>query len=82
MQMKLDNTMVKETIRGLHCRLAFDMRDIIRDFRKPKKRGDKSQEKNLANLVAFYWKWVDEDDKEEYDQALASRTEKQYLGPY
>ena len=82
MHMKLDNTMVRETIRGLQCRLAFDMRDIIRDFRKPKKQGDESQKKNLINLVAFYWKWVDEDNEDEYDKALALRTKKQYLGPY
>lgn len=62
----LDSVMTKETIRGPLCRLVFDMRDIIRDYRITKK-----QQKTFQDIVALYWLWVDENQNSEFDDKWA-----------
>ena len=70
----LDSSMTKETIRGLLCRLVFDMRGIIRHYRVTM-----NQPKTFKDIVALYWLWVDKDQKSEFDEIWAR--DRRCLGP-
>lgn len=71
----LDKDMLKETVRAMLCGLVYDTRDIIRDFRVTKR-----EELNYQNLVAVYWKWVKEENSDEFGSDL--RNDRGYLGPH
>ena len=73
MKGNLDETLLKETVRAILCGLVNDMRTIIRDFRV-----GQNQEKNYENLVAVYWRWVDESVDEEFGEEI--RKDRSYLG--